>query len=334
MSAQVKRRKLLQGLGALGGSSLLGSSALAQAKDTWPSKPIRLVVPFNAGGVTDIIARTIGDALSKRVGQPVLVDNRGGAAGILGTDHVAKAPADGYTLLVALSNSMLTNQFLYTKLPYNPQKDLALISQIAVSPVTLVVHPSVPANNMKELLTYVKANKGKLAYGSWGVGSYAHLAGAYMSKSMDADMNHIPYKGEAPMVQELIGGQLQFCFSSALNTKAFIDSGRLKAIGVTGKERMDVLPNLPTLYEQGVQDDIYLVLGWIAVGAPAGLPKEIVDQLYGHLREIAKDPKVQERFVSSGFISMMNSPEAFRKNYQRDMPIWKTLVESADARLD
>lgn len=332
--SRMNRRNVLQGLAALGGGSLLGPAMAQAGKAAWPTKPIRLVVPFNAGGATDIIARAVGEALAKRIGQPVVVDNKGGAAGILGTDAVAKAPGDGHTLLLSLSTSMLINQFLYTKLPYNPQKDLALVSQVAAAPVTLVVHPSVPANNMKELLAYVKANKGKLSYGSWGTGSYAHLAGAYMSKTMDADMVHVAYKGEAPMIQELIGGQLQLCFSSALNTKPFIDSGRLKAIGVTGRPRMDILPKLPSIYEQGVQDDAYAIFGWLAIGAPAGTPKETVDQLYGHLREIAKEPKLLERIAGAGFMPMMNSPQEFQQNYQRDMPIWKALVEAADARLE
>ena len=331
----LNRRSMLQGVAAWGGASLLGNTAMAQTgKAAWPSKAIRLVVPFNAGGATDIIARTVGEALSKRLGQPVLIDNKGGAAGILGTDAVAKAPADGHTLLLSLSTSMLINQFLYTKLPYHPQKDLALLTQVAAAPVTLVAHPSVPANNMKELLAYVKAHKGKLSYGSWGTGSYAHLAGAYMSKTMDADMVHVAYKGEAPMIQELIGGQLQLCFSSALNTKPFIDSGRVKAIGVTGKQRMEILPNVPSIFEQGVQDDAYSIFGWVAMGAPAGTPPEIIDQLYAHLREVAKDPKVLERISAAGFMPLMNSPQEFQKNYQRDMPIWKTLVDTAGARLD
>ena len=330
----IKRRSVLQGMAALGSTGLLGTALAQTGKAAWPTKPIRLVVPFNAGGATDIIARTVGEALSKRIGQPVVVDNKGGAAGILGTDAVAKAPADGHTLLLTLSTSMLINQFLYTKLPYNPQKDLALITQVAAAPVTLVVHPSVPANNRKELLAYVKAQKGKLSYGSWGTGSYAHLAGAYMSKTTDSDMVHVAYKGEAPMIQELIGGQLQLCFSSALNTKPFIDSGRVKAIGVTGKQRMDILPKVPTIFEQGVQDDAYSIFGWVAMGAPAGIPKEIVDQLSAHLREVAKDPKVVERIAAAGFLPMMNSPQEFQQNYQRDMPIWKALVEAAGARLD
>ncbi len=334
MGTNFNRRDVLQGLAALGGSSLVGQAAAQPAKEAWPNKPIRIIVPFNPGGATDILARTVGDALSRRVGQPVVVDNRGGAGGILGTDAVAKAAPDGYTLLVSLSTSMLINQFLYAKLPYNPQKDITPITQIAAAPVTLVVHPSVPASNMKELLAYVKAHKAKLSYGSWGVGSYAHLAGAYMSKTLDADMTHVAYKGEAPMIQDLIGGQLQLCFSSALNTKPFIEAGRLKAIGVTGKQRMDILPQLPSIYEQGVQDDAYAIFGWVAMGAPAGMPKELVDALYGHLREIAKDPKVLERTVGAGFMPLMNSPDAFRENYQRDMPVWKALVDAADAKLD
>ncbi|WP_027015065.1 Bug family tripartite tricarboxylate transporter substrate binding protein [Comamonas composti] len=334
MKTELKRRNILQAMAACGGASLLGTSALAQGKPAWPTKAIRVVVPFNAGGATDIIARTVGEALAKRLGQPVVIDNRGGAAGILGTDAVAKAQPDGHTLLISLSTSMLINQFLYTKLPYNPQKDFAMITQIAAAPVTLVVHPSVPANNMKELLAYVKANKGKLSYGSWGVGSYAHLAGAYMSKTMDADMTHVAYKGEAPMIQELIGGQLQICFSSAQNTKPFIESGRLKAIGVTGKERMEILPKVATIFEQGVKDDAYSIYGWVGMAAPAGLPQEILDQLYAHLSEIVKDPKMQERTKGAGFMPMMNSPQAFAENYKRDMPVWKALVEEAGARLD
>ena len=330
----INRRAMLQGLAALGGGGLLATAHAQGARTPWPTRPIRLVVPFNAGGATDIIARTVGEALSQRIGQPVVVDNKGGAAGILGTDAVAKAAPDGHTLLLSLSTSMLINQFLYAKLPYDPQKDLALVSQIAAAPVTLVVHPSVPANDMKELLAHARANRGKLSYGSWGTGSYAHLAGAYMSKTTGSDMTHSPYKGEAPMIQDLIGGQLQFCFSSALNTKPFIEAGRMKAIGVTGRERMQILPQLPTIHEQGVTDDAYSIFGWVAMGAPAGTPRDIVEALHGHLREVARDPKVLERVAGAGFMPLFNSPQEFQRNYRHDMPIWKALVEAADARLE
>ena len=326
------RRQWMATAAAAAGTSLVGLPAWA--KSAYPNKPIRFIVPFNPGGATDIVARVLAEAMSKRLGQPIVVENKAGAAGMLGTDQVAKSAPDGYNVLLSLSTSMLINQYLYTKMAYNPQKDLLLLSELASAPVTLVVHPSVPANTMPELLAWVKANKGKVSYGSWGVGSYAHLGGAYMSKTMNADMSHVAYRGEAPMIQELIGGQLQLCFSSALNTKPFIDSGRVKAIGVTGKQRMDILPKVPTIFEQGVQDDAYSIFGWVAMGAPAGIPKEIVDQLSAHLREVAKDPKVVERIAAAGFLPMMNSPQEFQQNYQRDMPIWKALVEAAGARLD
>ena len=327
--SQLSRRQF-QTLGA----ALLGFPAIVRAQGKYPSRPVRVVVPFAPGGGTDTLGRAIAQKLSDALGQPFVIDNKPGAGGIIGTDAVAKAAPDGYTLSFNISTALLINQFLYTKLPYNPQKDLALVTQIAAAPVTLVVHPSVPANNMKELLAYAKSHKGKLSYGSWGTGSYAHLAGAYMSKTMDADMVHVAYKGEAPMIQELIGGQLQLCFSSALNTKPFIDAGRVKAIGVTGTQRMDILPKVPTIFEQGVQDDAYSIFGWVAVGAPAGTPKDVIDQLYAHLREVAKDPKVLERISGAGFLPLMNSPQEFQQNYQRDLPIWKHLVEAAGARLD
>lgn len=237
-------------------------------------------------------------------------------------------------MVVSLSTSLLINQFLYTKMAYNPQKDLLMLSLLASAPVTLVVHPSVPANNMKELLAWVKAHKGKVSYGSWGVGSYAHLGGAYMSKSMDADMTHVAYKGEAPMIQELIGGQLQLCFSSAQNTKPFIDSGRLKAIGVTGKSRMSVLPQLPTIYEQGVTDDAYAIAGFVGMALPAGTPKDVVDVLSAAIQDAAQDPKVKERIDGAGFLPVFSSPEGFAKAYAQAAPVWKSLIEVADARVD
>lgn len=332
-NSTVNRRSVLQGLSMLGGG-LLGVAHAQPAKSTWPNKAIRVIVPFNAGGATDIVARTIGEALSHRIGQPVVIDNRGGAGGVLGTDVVAKAPADGYTLLFSTSTPMLVNQFLYTKLPYNLQKDIELISQIAGTPLALVTHPSVPVKNMKELLAYVKANKGKLSYGSWGVGSYAHLGGSHMSMAMDADMVHSAYKGEAPMIQDLIGGQVQICFSTVLNTKNFIESGRINAIGVTGKQRIPALPNVPSIYEQGVQDKAYALYGWLGMGAPAGLPKQVSEALGFHLSEIAKDPKVQERIKNAGLLPMINSAQEFEKNYRDELPIWKSLVETAGAKLD
>jgi len=333
MTTSIPRRTVLQGMTVLGGSMALGPLARAQA-GAWPSKPIRLIVPFNAGGATDITARAFGQALSARIGQPVLVENKPGASGSLGTGEVVKAPADGYTLLLSLSTSMLINQFLYTNLPYKPQKDLTLLSQLAAGPVVLVAHPSVEANNMPELLAYVKRNKGKLSYGSWGAGSYAHLAGTYMNKSQDADMTHIAYRGEAPMIQDLIGGRLSWCFASGMTAKPFIDSGRLTGIGTNARQRMEILPDLSTFYEQGVKDDAYNMYGWVAIGGPAGLPQAIVDQLSAHIVEMAKDSNLRQAITNVGFIPMMNSPVQFRQNYEGEMPVWERLVALAEVKLD
>lgn len=324
---RIRRQFMLTGL-----ISSVGVSAQAQGK--FPSKPVRFIVPVNAGGATDILARAVAEAASKRLGQPVIVENKPGASGMLGTDYVAKAKPDGYTLAMSLSTALLINQFLYSKMPYSPQKDLLLLSEIASAAVVLVVHPSVPANDMKSLLAWIKANKGKVSYGSWGVGSYAHLGGAYMSKTLDADMSHIAYKGEAPMMQELLGGQLQLCFTSAQNAKQFIDAGRIKTIGVTGKSRMQILPSVPTIYEQGVQDEAYLVTGWIGMAAPANTPKLVVDAISAALQEVAKDPVVQERITGAGFVPRFSGPEEFSKSYAKDMPVWKRLVEVAGAKLE
>ena len=326
------RRHILAAAAAAAGTSLIGLPAWAQAN--YPSKPIRFVVPFNPGGATDIVARVLVEAMSRQLGQPIIVENKAGASAMLGTDQVAKSAPDGYNVVVSLSTSLLINQFLYSKMAYNPQKDLLMLSEIASAPVTLVVHPSVPANNMQELRAWVKANKGKVSYGSWGVGSYAHLGGAYMSKTMDADMSHVAYRGEAPMIQELIGGQLQLCFSSAQNTKPFIETGRLKAIGVTGKQRMSVLPDLPTIYEQGVTDDAYAIAGFVGMALPAGTPKEVVDALYAALQQASQDPKVQERLDGAGFLPVFSTPEAFAQSYAEAAPIWKQLIEVAEAKVD
>lgn len=326
------RRRIMAAAAAAAGTSLIGLPTWA--KPGYPSKPVRFIVPFNPGGATDIVARVLGEAMAKKLGQPVIVENKAGASAMLGTDLVAKSAPDGYNVVLSLSTSLLINQFLYTKMAYNPQKDLLMLSEIASAPVTLVVHPSVPANNMKELLAWVKKNKGKVSYGSWGVGSYAHLGGAYMSKTMDADMSHVAYKGEAPMIQELIGGQLQLCFSSAQNTRPFIESGRLKAIGVTGKSRMAVLPNLPSIYEQGVTDDAYAITGFVGMAVAAGTPKDVVDTLYAALKEASQDPKVRERIDGAGFLPVFSTPEEFARSYAKAAPVWKSLIEVAEAKVD
>lgn len=331
MIEKYSRRHLLV-QAALAATAILGGSAV-QAQ-TYPSKPIKLVVPYAAGGATDIIARTLAEKLSERLGQPVLVDNKAGVGGVMGTDAVAKAAPDGYTFLVTLGTTILINQFLYEKLPYNPGRDLALVSQLALAPVTLLVNSTSPIKNAADLKTYITKNPGKLSYGSWGAGSYAHLAGAYLSQTLNADMAHAAYKGEAPMLQDLVGGQFQFAFASAQSAKPYVDSGKLRSIAVTGNQRMSVLPNVPTMGEQGFKDDIFHVTGWVAMAAPAKTPNDVVQRISAEVRAICALPEVQERIAKMGFIPVGNTPEQFAVAYKNEFPVWERVVKLSGAKLD
>ena len=247
---------------------------------------------------------------------------------------MAKAAPDGYTIVMSLSNALLTNQFLYEKLPYNPERDLTLVYQVAMGPLVLVVNPSVPVKTGPELLKYVAANKGKLAYGSYGLGAYPHLAGAHMSATQNADMNHVAYKGEAPMVQDLIGGQIQMAYASSLVAKPQIEAGKLKAIGVTGERRLSSLPNVPTLAEQGLKDEAYRLTGWLAIAVPAKTPEPIVKRLADEIRKATQQPDVQQKVAAMGFELKDSSPEAFAAAYKAERPVWERLIKQSGAKLE
>jgi len=328
--------------GALPRRTLLGSGialalaaaaphALAQA---YPNRAVRIIVPYAAGGATDITARTIGEKLSTRLGQPVLVDNRAGAGGVLGTDQALKSPADGYTVLLSLGTTMLVNQYLYTKLPYDPMKDQALLTQIALAPVVLLVHPQLPVNTAPELLQHIERNKGKIAYGSWGMGSYAHLAGAWLSDNLKADMSHVAYKGESPMLTDLAGGQIHMTFASLQSARPHIESGRVKVLAVTGTQRMPALPRVPTMLEQGIKDDVFRVSGWLGMSAPARTPPDVLARISREVRAIIALPEVRERIQQMGFIPVGSSPEEFAVQFRKDAPVWERVVKLSGATLD
>ena len=328
------RRALLRATTAGAAALLALAHAPAQAQAPYPNKPIRMVVPFQAGGATDVLARVLGQKMAAGLGQPIVVDNKPGAAGIIGTDAVAKSAPDGYTIVLGLSNSLMTNEFLYEKLPYDTARDLTLVYQIAAAPLVLVVHPSVPAKTGPELLKYVVANKGKVAYGSYGIGAYPHLAGAHMSLATQSDMSHVAYKGEAPMMQDLIGGQIQMAYASALVAKPHIDSGKIRAIGVSGERRMSTLPNVPTLAEQGLKDEAYRVTGWLAIAVPAKTPKPIVDRIAEEVRKATQQPDVRERIAAMGFEIKDSSPELFAAAWKAERPIWERLIKQSGAKLE
>jgi tripartite-type tricarboxylate transporter receptor subunit TctC len=333
MTTLFSRRRLLA---ATGGAATLAALTLSTSAwaQSWPSKPLKLIVPYAAGGATDITARAIGEKLSARLGQPVLVDNRAGAGGVSGTDAALKSPADGHTLLLSLGTTMLINQYLYEKLPYNPQRDQALITQIALAPVVLLVNPQLPVSNAPELLAYIEKNKNKIAYGSWGMGSYSHLAGAWLSDKLKADMNHVPYKGEAPMLTDLVGGQFQMAFASLQSARPYIESGKLKPLAVTGLQRMEALPKVSTMSEQGIKDEVFQVTGWLGMSAPAKTPPEVVARLGSEIQAIVALPEVRERILQMGFIPVGSSPEQFNAQFKKDGPVWERVVKVSGATLE
>lgn len=333
MTSQLRRRACkatLTVLTTLGAASFM---AVAHAQ-SWPAKAIKLVVPYPAGGATDVTARAIGEKLASRLGQPVLVDNRGGAGGITGTDQALESVADGHTLLVSLGTTMLINQYLYDKLPYDPQKDQVLITQIALAPVVLLVSPQLPVSTAPELLAYIERNKGKIAYGSWGMGSYAHLAGAWLSDKLKTDMNHVAYKGEALMLQDLVGGQFQMAFASLQAARPYIDSGRLKPLAVTGTQRMEALPKVPTMAEQGIKDEVFEVTGWVGMSAPVKTPADVVARLGAEMQAVIALPEVRQRILQMGFIPKGSSPEQFQAQFKKEALVWERVVKVSGAKLD
>lgn len=326
----ITRRTTLASIGAV-----LGSFQLPTLAQTYPIRPITIVVPFPAGGGTDIIARVIAEKMAERLGQPVVVDNKPGASGNIGTDFVAKAKPDGYTLVLSLTTSLLSNQFLYKKLPFNPREDLTLISQIAEGPLVIVVNPSkISAKTGPELLKFIANNKNKISYGSWGAGSGAHLFGAYMSQSQNGGMSHVPYKGEGPMVQDLVGGQIDMAICGALTAKGFVDQGKLCAIAVTGSSRVNVLPNVPTMLEQGISDPMFRIVGFAGVAGPAGMPAALVKKLSDEINAITQLTDVRARLSMLGMTITARGPTEFRAVYERDMPIWQNLIKASGAQLD
>ena len=325
------RRMFLASATAGLAGSVAPSLLLAQ---TYPNRPIKIVMPGPAAGVTDALARLIAEKLSSRLGQPVIVDNKPGASGILGAQYVAKAAPDGYTLLYGIASFMAIPQFLYDKFPIDYQKDFILLCMIATVPNLLTVKSEFPANNVPELLKYLSTNPGKLTYGSWGNGTYPHMAGAYMSQSQNAGMVHVPYKGEAPMILDLLAGQISMAYDNVSVAKPHIEAGKLKALAINGVQRVAAMPNVPTFAEQGLNDEPYQVRAWHAMAAPAGTPKAIVERLSEEIRFACQQPDVAARFTGSGMEVKVSTPEEAAAFYAAELPVWKRLVKLSGARAE
>jgi tripartite-type tricarboxylate transporter receptor subunit TctC len=329
-NVSVRRRDLLGAfacaLAVLGG---LPGSAFPQA---YPAKPIRLIVPFPAGGPLDATARAIGQKLSDAWGQPVVVDNRPGAGGNIGADLVAKSAPDGYTILEGALSTHAVNVSLYGSLPYDPLKDFMPITLVAVTPNVLVLNPSVPANSVAELIAYAKANPGKLAFGSGSNGSAGHLAGELFKTEAGVDMVHVPYKGGAPAMQALLAGQTQLMFDNLANSMQQVKAGKLKALAVTTAQRSALVPDLPTLAEAALPGfDIYTWWGFLA---PAGTPKEIVAKWNAEVTRILNTPEMKALFAQQGAEPAPTTPEAFAALIRREIPKYARIIKISGAKVD
>jgi len=309
--------------------AIAASHATAQA---WPAKPIKWVVPFAPGGTTDILARTIGEKLAVALGQPVIIENKPGAGGGLGADFVAKAAPDGYTILGGTISTNAINASLYKNLPYDPVKDFMPITMIARVPNMLVVNNDVPAKNVAELIVLMKTNSGKYTFASSGNGTSQHLSGELFKSVAGVDMQHIPYKGSPPALQDVMGGSVTMTFDNITTAWPLAKGGKLRALGVTTAKRSPAAPDVPTLAEAGLTG--YEIGSWQGVFAPAGTPPEIVKRLNTEIVKIINSPEVNEKLLLLGAEPVGNSSEEFTLFVKAEVVKWGDIVKKSGARVD
>lgn len=325
-----KHVNLLMLLAAL---CMAAAAAPAAAQDRYPTRQIRLVVPYPPGGTTDILARVIAQWLTDAWKQPVVVDNRGGASGNIGSEIVAKAPADGYTLLLGTVGNLTVNPSLFDKMPYDVLRDLAPVTNVASVPNVLVVNPAaLPANSLGDLVAAAKAKPGQLTFGSSGSGTTLHLSGELFKRLAGVDMTHVPYKGVAPALVDLVGGRLSLMFSSLPPTVPHIRAGRLKPLGVTSLKRVAALPEVPALAELGLPG--FEAVSWYGVLAPAGTPAPVIRALHDEVVAMLRTQDARERLAGQGAEPVGNTPEQFAAEIRDDLKKWGRLVKESGAKLD
>ena len=327
-ATSLTRRLALAALAAVTVAALPDPS-LAQA---WPSKPVTVIVPFPAGGTTDIVARLTAQKLSEAWGQPVIVDNRAGAGGNIGSAMVAKAAPDGYTLLMGTVGTHAINASLYDKMPYDVVKDFAPITNVAAVPNMLVVTPSLPVNSVPELIAYAKQNPGKLNMASSGNGTSIHLSGELFKVMTGIQMEHVPYKGSAPALTDLMGGQVQVMFDNMPSAIAHVKAGKLKAIAVTTAKRSPAMPDLPTIDEAGVKG--FEAASWFGLLAPAGTPKEIVAKVQADVVKAMKTTDLTEKMGQQGAAAVGNTPDEFAAYIKAELAKWEKVVKASGAKAD
>ena len=313
-------------------AAVCAGTTLCAGAETYPDRPIRLVVPFPPGGGSDITARVIAQKLSELLGETIIVDNRGGAGGNIGTDIVAKAVPDGYTLVMALSGPFSINGSLMGKLPFDPVKDFALITLAGATPNVLVENPTVAANSVKELIALAKANPGKINFASSGLGTPAQLSGELFNTMAGVKLMHVPYKGAAPALTDLLAGQVQLMFSTMPPALPQVKAGKLKALAVTSAQRSHATPELPTIAEAGLPG--FEATTWYGMAAPAGTPKAIIAKLNAEVIKLLHMPEVKERLLSGGTEASGTSPEEFAAFIKTETVKWAKVVRESGARAE
>ena len=309
----------------------LAAFGMPAAQAAYPEKAITMIVPFPPGGPTDLVARVIAKAMGEQMGQPIIVDNRGGANGNIGAALAAKAAADGYTILYNTS-AVALSPALYKDMSYDVRRDLAPVALAAVVPLALVVHPSVPAANVKEFIAYVKANPGKLSYGSAGTGNVTHLGALLFLQANGLDAVHIPYKGCAPADMDLVGGQIQFLTDTVNSVMAFVKDKRMRMLAVTTAKRMSLFPDVPTLAESGMPG--FEVGAWQGVMVPGATPKPVIQKLNAELRKALQNPEVKEKLAQQGAEPLGSTPEEYGAYIAKEIDRWGTLVRQARVKVD
>lgn len=305
---------------------------VAQAQAAFPSKALTIVVPFSAGGTTDILARVVGQYMSKDLGQPVIIDNRPGAGGNIGAQMVARAAADGYTLLMGTVGTHAINQSLYKKMPFDPIKDFQPLTRVALVPNLLVAHPSQPFKTVKELIAHAKANPGKVNFASSGSGTSIHLSAEMFNQMAGVDMQHIPYKGSAPALNDLLGGQTAIMFDNMPSVIGHVRAGKLRPIAVTTPQRSRALPDVPTIAESGVPG--YSATSWFGLLAPAGTPAPVVARLNASILKALADAEVKKKFAEQGAEPHGEKPEQFAEFIRSETAKWGQTVKASGATAD
>lgn len=313
--------------------SLIGHAALAD-DPKFPSKPIKLVVPTQAGGLIDALSRQVANAAQASLGQSVVIDNRPGATGNIGAELVAKAPADGYTLLVTLESGLASNAALFRKLNYDPLKDFQVVSALAVSQAAWVIRSSIPANNLSEFASYVKANPGKLSIATWGPGSSPHVVQGVLAKNFGMELLPVPYKGEAPVMTALLGGEVDLITTSPMLAQQNLSSGKFKVLAISGRKRSPVFPDIPTVTEAGLKHDAFANSSAVTIFAPKGTKPEVLEVLGQAFSAATRDAKPQAFMKSVGLDPLGSMPQSGQQAYESYFAVQKRLVQGTGVTLD